>query len=82
MTEDLEREARLDDHVSWMTATAYALTGQKTAALAWLQNAVRLGFINYPYLSKQDALLRELKDEESFESLMMEVRKRWEEFEV
>jgi serine/threonine protein kinase/tetratricopeptide (TPR) repeat protein len=82
MTEDLEGEVRLDEHVSWMTATAFAVTGEKAAALAWLQNAVRLGFINYPYLSKQVALLEVLEGEEGFEPLMVEVKKRWEDFKV
>jgi serine/threonine protein kinase/cytochrome c-type biogenesis protein CcmH/NrfG len=82
MTEELSAAARWDDHFSWVTADCFARIDEKVAALEWLENAVRLGFINYPYLSKYDPFLAKLRGEPRFEQLMQRVKRKWEEFEV
>jgi non-specific serine/threonine protein kinase len=57
------------------------LLDEKKEALDWLENAVDRGFINYPFISKHDSLLANIRGEERFRKLMERVKKEWEEFE-
>jgi tetratricopeptide (TPR) repeat protein len=63
-------------------ATAYALLNEREEALRWLEHAIDIGFINYPWLAERDRWLENLRGEEDFKELMMRVKKEWEEFEV
>jgi eukaryotic-like serine/threonine-protein kinase len=74
--------AHLDLQHSWDIATGYALIEEQDAALEWLENAIRRGFINYPFLSRYDPLLENIRQEKRFTELMEEVRSQWERFEV
>ncbi len=82
VTPTLMEWARLDFEASWEMATGYALIGETDDALEWLENAVQRGFINYPFLSKYDPLLENLREEKRFLTLMDNVRFQWEQFEV
>ena len=50
-------------------------------ALDWLDNAVERGFINDPYLSNHDKILRTLDGNARFGELLSRVRTAWEQFE-
>jgi serine/threonine protein kinase len=78
----LTEAARWDLQYSWEMATGYALIDEREAALGWLENAIRRGLINYPFLSQYDPLLKNIRQEKRFQELMEEVRSRWERFEV
>jgi hypothetical protein len=58
------------------------LIDEKAVALDWLENDIRLGLCNYPYLAKFDPLIESLRAEPSFRRLMDTVRGKWEQFEV
>ena len=47
----------------------------KNEALYWLENAVNLGFINYPFFNDYDPLLDNIREEERFRKLMKRVKK-------
>jgi len=49
--------------------------------LDWLENAVRLEFINYPFLNQYDSFLKNVRGEERFKMLMERVEYEWEHFE-
>jgi serine/threonine protein kinase/tetratricopeptide (TPR) repeat protein len=74
--------ARWDMQYSWEMATGYALIDERDQAIQWLTNATRRGFINYPFLSQHDPLLKNIRREKRFTELMEEVRSEWEQFEV
>jgi non-specific serine/threonine protein kinase len=78
----LTEAARLDFQHSWDMATGYALIEEREEALEWLANATHRGFINYPFLSQYDPLLKNIRQEKRFKELMEEVRSQWERFEV
>jgi tetratricopeptide (TPR) repeat protein len=80
VTPQLLAEARWDQHASWWMASAYALIDEREAALDWLRNATRLGYINYPFLSQHDPFLDSLRVDGRFWVLMHEVKGRWERF--
>jgi TolB-like protein/cytochrome c-type biogenesis protein CcmH/NrfG len=67
---------------AYCTAQCHAVVGDTAGALEWLERAVALGIVNYPYLSRYDPLLTPLHDEERFRNLMERVKKDWEAFEV
>ncbi len=82
MTPDFQETCRRDCTFSHHLAGMFALLGDKSEALNWLQNAYDRFFINYPLLSERDPLLANIRDEERFKKLMERVKKEWEEFEV
>jgi tetratricopeptide (TPR) repeat protein len=77
LTDDLKSDARTDMLYSWLLADCYAVLEQLGDALDWLENAVRGGFLNYPFLAKQDPLLAPLRTEPDFTDLMEHLKERW-----
>ncbi|MFO7889110.1 MAG: hypothetical protein R6V04_02105 [bacterium] len=51
-------------------------------AIDWLENAVDVGFKNYPFLNEYNPLLKHLRIENRFQRLMKRLKKEWENFEV
>lgn len=78
----LSESARWDFQYSWDMAAGYALIEEREEALGWLEHAVLRGFINYPFLSRHDPFLKNIRQEKRFKALMEEIRPRWERFEV
>ncbi len=79
---ELRAVAGRDITFSWFLATGHAALKDTEAALDWLENAVRLGFINYPLLARLDPFLEPLRGDARFERLMEKVRQAWESFEI
>ena len=77
-TAELALEARYDQHFSLHVAHCFALVGEKEKALGFLEHAIRMGMINYPFLSRFDPLLENLRGEERFKALMIEAKQRME----
>ena len=75
-------DARWDEAASCWLADCYALIGHAEEAIKWLENAMRQGFINYPFLAEYDPFLVNIRSEDSFKRLMVTVKDRWEQFEV
>lgn len=65
-----------------LLAQANALAGLADQAVLWLEQAVSLGFINYPYLSKHDPILTRLLGHAAYDALLENVRQRWESFDA
>jgi non-specific serine/threonine protein kinase len=66
----------------WYIVAGYSLIGEKDEALKWLEKWIDLGFINYPFLSKHNTFLENIRGEERFKKLMERVKYEWENFEV
>ncbi|HEV8177655.1 MAG TPA: tetratricopeptide repeat protein, partial [Gemmatimonadales bacterium] len=81
MPDELKAAAWQDMEYSWCMAQCYALSGEAAEALRWLTNAVSQNFWNYPLLSDRDPLLASLHGSPEFETLMNDVRQKWESFE-
>ncbi len=71
-----------DPDVLPFIGSAYALAGAREEALTWLERAIERGWINYPLFSTQDPFYESIRGEERFKELMVEVKARWEAFEV
>jgi TolB-like protein len=80
MTPELREAAWGDIQLAWMVAAVYAILGKKDEAIDWLEQAVRRGFINYPFLAEQEPFLTSIRGEPRFQSLMKEVKRRWKAF--
>ena len=74
--------AKKDFQYSLFVAEAYAIMNSKADALEWLENSINHGFFNYPFLSKYDPFLENIRTEERFKKLMERVKYEWENFEV
>ncbi len=73
--------AKRDFSYSNLTAEVFALAGRPGEALDWLEHAVALGFINYPFLTR-DRLLDSIRGTERFARLMERVKREWEAFDA
>ena len=65
---------------SWSIVVCYSLIGEKEKAMNWLEEWINLGCLNYPFLSKYDPFLENIRGEERFNKLMEEVKYKWENF--
>ncbi len=82
VTSEMTIAARWGEYLSRDMAHGYAILGEKEEALNWLENAVNLGFINYPFLNEYDPFLENIRGEKRFKNLMERVKYEWENFEV
>jgi hypothetical protein len=73
---------RRDATWSHRIACDFAYLKANEEALDWLENAVNLGHINYPFFAEKDLFLANLRGDPEFEKLMQRVKREWEEFEV
>lgn len=65
-----------------IAAAALAMAGSLDDAVRWLEHAVDIGCINYPFLTEKDPFLEILRVDPRFQQLMVRVKQEWEEFEV
>ncbi len=73
---------RSDGTGVWVGAEIYAMNGNVSEALEWLQHGLEIGAINYPFLSTLDPWLDNIRGEPRFKKLMERVKYEWEHFEV
>jgi len=60
-----------------MPKAANALLGDRQRAVDWLQRAVALGDVNYPWF-KRDKNYDSLRADPEYQTIMAGVRQRWE----
>ncbi len=75
----MEERGVADPEMMYKIAQAYAVLGDKTAALHMLRHSIGGGFFPYPYFSR-DPLLQNIRGEAEFEALMTQARQRHEQF--
>lgn len=79
-TEDrIERQGVTDSEGIYKVAQAYAVLGDKVAALHMLRLSIGGGFFCYPYFVR-DPLLQNLRSEPEFQTLMDQARQRHDQF--
>jgi TolB-like protein len=82
VTKEIVSASKDVEFFSRFMADCYALIGEKEEAMNWIENDMRLGFVNYPYLSEYDPHLKNIRNEEQFKKIMEQAKDRWEHFEV
>ncbi|MEP6923793.1 MAG: protein kinase [Pyrinomonadaceae bacterium] len=73
ITERALQMARADHDMAYWTASAYALLGDKDAALEWLERAIKLGNENIGWFER-DSNLDSLRDDPRFVELMQRIK--------
>jgi serine/threonine protein kinase len=71
-------------HVEWWSyyiAECYALVGEQDEALDWVENTIRMGLTNYPFLY-HDKVLGRFHGHPRFEALMQTAKLAWESFDA
>ena len=81
LTPELRAAAHWDEIFAWWTADCLALVNERDEALDFLERAVEFGVINWPWLSRHEPFLANVRGEERFGRLMERVRRAWEAFE-
>jgi tetratricopeptide (TPR) repeat protein len=79
---DLEHYCHRDPWWSYFLSTILANVSERDRALGWLERAVDLGFINFPFLANTDPFLANLREEPPFQAIMERVKHEWENSEV
>lgn len=72
-----EHWARKDWMVSLWLAECLSLIGESEKACEYLEQSVKLGGINYPYLSEYSVFLNNIRNEKRFIMLMEQVQIEW-----
>jgi len=79
-TEDVIQSSGVSDaELLYKLAQAYAVLGDKPAAVRVFQQAIRGGFFCYPYFVR-DPLLDNIRRQPGFDSAMQDAQRRYEEF--
>ena len=81
VTEEFKRLMKEDELFPIWMAESYALINEKNEAINWVENGVKFGFIDYPFLMEYDLFLANIRGEERFKKLMERVKYDWEHFE-
>jgi tetratricopeptide (TPR) repeat protein len=58
-------------------AEAWAMAGDPERAARWLNRAVDLGFVNWPYLAQHSPFLHPLVEDESLRPVLEKVKRKW-----
>ena len=82
VTEEFKRLMKEDELFPIWMAESYALIDEKNEAIDWVENGVKFGFIDYPFLMEYDLFLANIRSEPRFKKLMKQVKYEWEHFEV
>lgn len=77
ITEEVESAARNVEVFSRFLAEIFAMAGDEDTSLGWLENSVRIGLINYPYLRYHNPMLDNLRGVPRFETLLERVKEEW-----
>ena len=82
ITNDFLQSTKRRGVFSHLVATMLAHLSERDRALDLLENAVDLGFFNYPLLSAKDPWLESISTDARFKELIRRVKYKWENFEV
>jgi len=75
----IEERGVSDAEIIYKVAQAYAVLGDKAAALHMLRHSIGGGFFCYPYFIR-DSLMQTLRNEPEFQTLINQARQRHEQF--
>ena len=79
---ELEIWARRDFQVCYYVCQVFSMVDAKKEALDWIEHSVDIGMTNYPFMSKHDPFLENIRGEPRFRKLMERVKHEWENFDV
>ena len=65
-----------------LLAQAYGRRGDAERTLRWLRLAVENGYINYPLLATKDPTLEKVRESPELQTLLQEIKRRWDAFEA
>jgi TolB-like protein len=77
MPEEVREAARSSEMFSRLTSEAWALAGNAAVSAQWLERAVKLGFIKWPYLAQHSPMLVPMADDPALAPVLAEARERW-----
>ena len=83
LSENERTATQNDESVSYFMSAAFALAGETTEALNWLEHTVRdRGWIDHVFFTTHDTFLVSLREEPRFKELMAYAREEYERVDV
>jgi len=82
LTPEFVKSMKIDFQNSYHLASFYSYLDEIEKSFEYLENAINMGFINFPLIAKHDKLLTNIRGEDRFKKLMERVKYEWENFEV
>ncbi|HSE41005.1 MAG TPA: protein kinase [Acidobacteriota bacterium] len=82
VTAELSSAGKRIEFVARFLCEFYALVDEKAEAIKWLEEDVRLGFMNYEYLAKYSPFLENLRNNERFIEIVEQVKHASQAFEA
>ena len=70
-----------DFQLSYYVCQVLSLAEAKDEALKWLEHAINIGMINYPFIAEHDPLIENIRGEPQFKKLEVRIKHEWESFE-
>lgn len=77
LTEAETEAASADIQWCWTAAQGHALAGEPDEAVAWMERAVAVGFVNYPLAALYDPLLAPLRGHAAYDALLRQIEAAW-----
>jgi TolB-like protein len=78
LTENFKKTAAHDETFSWTLSQCYARLGFVDDSVMWLENAMKRGFFNYPFITQRDPFLKDAIKEKRFERVLSRMKTEWE----
>jgi eukaryotic-like serine/threonine-protein kinase len=78
LTEKFKKTAAHDEDFSWTLSQCYARLGFIDDSIMWLENAMKRGFFNYPFITQRDPFLKDVVKDKRFEKVLSRLKTEWE----
>jgi len=82
VTKELTDAANQQPFISRDIAGYYGMIGHIDEALNWVEKAINIGYINYPFLAFHHPFYEPLREEPRFKELMDKIKPKWESFKI
>jgi len=82
VTQDVIDAANQQPFISRDIAGYYSMIGHMDEALSWVENAINMGYINYPFLAFHHPFYENVRKEPRFKELLDKVKPKWESFKI
>jgi non-specific serine/threonine protein kinase len=82
VTEEIRAVCDTDSQYAWTLAQCFSLVGNAARATNWARKSVEHGLWNYPLLAERDPFLKGARGHPGFQSLLADLKPRWEAFQA
>ena len=82
LSSDFVKTCKRDATYAHHLTVLLSYCGLKNEALDWLEQSIKVGYVNYPMIKEKDILLENIRGEKRFKILVKRVKQEWDNFEI